>query len=87
MNDGMGSGYPLGTKGEDIHIFGRITSIADVFDALSSDRVYKKAWPLEQVLALFQAEKGKHFDPNLIDVFMNNLDDFLEIKEKYKDVN
>ncbi|MDD3055119.1 MAG: PAS domain S-box protein [Aliarcobacter sp.] len=82
-----GSGYPLGLKGEDIHIFGRITSIADVFDALSSDRVYKKAWPLEEVLNLFNDEKGKHFDPNLIDIFMNNLDDFLQIKDTFKDVN
>ena len=82
-----GSGYPLGLKGEEIHIFGRITAIADVFDALGSERVYKKAWPLEDILKLFNEEKGKHFDPTLIDVFMNNLDDFLEIKEKYKDVN
>lgn len=82
-----GSGYPLGLKGEDIHIFGRITAIADVFDALTSERVYKKAWPLEDVLKLFNEEKGKHFDPNLIDVFMNNLDEILEIKEKFKDVN
>ena len=82
-----GSGYPRGLKGDDIHIFGRITAIADVFDALGSERVYKKAWPLEKILELFNEEKGKHFDPNLIDVFMNNLDDFLEIKEKYKDVN
>lgn len=82
-----GSGYPLGLKGEDIHIFGRITAIADVFDALSSERVYKKAWSLEEVLKLFNEEKGKHFDPNLIDVFMNNLDEILEIKEKFKDIN
>ena len=82
-----GSGYPLGLKGEDIHIFGRITAIADVFDALTSERVYKKAWPLEDVLKLFNEEKGKHFDPNLIDVFMNNLDEILEIKEKFKDIN
>ena len=81
-----GSGYPLGIKGDNIHIFGRITAIADVFDALGSERVYKKAWPLEKILELFNEEKGKHFDPNLIEVFMNNLDDFLEIKEKYKDV-
>ena len=81
-----GSGYPRGLKGDDIHIFGRITAIADVFDALGSERVYKKAWPLEKILELFNEEKGKHFDPNLIDVFMNNLDEFLEIKEKYKDV-
>jgi PAS domain S-box-containing protein len=81
-----GSGYPRGLKGDDIHIFGRITAIADVFDALGSERVYKKAWPLEKILELFNEEKGKHFDPNLIEVFMNNLDEFLEIKEKYKDV-
>lgn len=82
-----GSGYPLGLKGEDIHIFGRITAIADVFDALTSERVYKKAWSLEEVLKLFNEEKGKHFDPNLIDIFINNLDEILEIKEKFKDVN
>lgn len=58
-----------------------------VFDALSSERVYKKAWSLEEVLKLFNEEKGKHFDPNLIDVFMNNLDEILEIKEKFKDIN
>jgi PAS domain S-box-containing protein len=82
-----GSGYPLGTKGEDIHIFGRITAIADVFDALGSERVYKKAWPLEKILDLFNEEKGKHFDPNLIEIFMENLEDFLQIRDKYKDVN
>lgn len=82
-----GSGYPLGLKGEEIHIFGRITAVADVFDALGSDRVYKKAWPLEKILELFKEEKGKHFDPNLIDVFLNNLNEFIEIKERYKDVN
>ncbi len=82
-----GSGYPLGLKGEEIHIFGRITAVADVFDALGSDRVYKKAWPLEKILELFKEEKGKHFDPNIIDVFLNNLNEFIEIKERYKDVN
>lgn len=82
-----GSGYPLGLKGEDIHIFGRITAIADVFDALSSARVYKKSWALEDVLKLFNEEKGKHFDPNLIDVFMDNLDEILQIKENFKDIN
>jgi PAS domain S-box-containing protein len=82
-----GSGYPLGLKGEEIHIFGRITAVADVFDALGSDRVYKKAWPLEKILELFKEEKGKHFDPNLIDIFLNNLNEFIEIKERYKDVN
>ena len=82
-----GSGYPLGTKGEDIHIFGRITAIADVFDALGSERVYKKAWPLEKILDLFNEEKGKHFDPKLMEIFMENLEEFLKIRDKYKDVN
>ena len=80
-----GSGYPLGLKGEEIHIFGRITAIADVFDALGSSRAYKKAWPLEKILKLFEDEKGKHFDPALIDIFMNNLDEFLKIRDEYKD--
>lgn len=81
-----GSGYPLGIKGEDIHIFGRITAVADIFDALGSDRVYKKAWPLEKILELFYEQRGKHFDPNLIDIFMKNLEDFLEIRDKYEDI-
>jgi PAS domain S-box-containing protein len=81
-----GSGYPLGLKGEEIHIFGRITAIADVFDALSSERVYKKAWSLERIYEYFKNEKGKHFDPNLIDIFFNNLNEFLAIKEKYNDL-
>ena len=81
-----GSGYPRGLKGEEIHIYGRITAIADVFDALGSDRVYKKAWKLEKILDLMQFESGKHFDPKLVTLFMDNLDKFLEIKEKYKDV-
>ncbi len=78
-----GSGYPRGLKGKDIHLYGRITAIADVFDALGHDRVYKKAWPLEQILDLFKEGRGKHFDPELIDLFMNNLDDFLAIKEHF----
>jgi PAS domain S-box-containing protein len=81
-----GSGYPNGLAGEKIHIFGRITAIADVFDALGSDRVYKKAWELERILELFKEQRGKHFDPELIDLFLNNLDKFLKIRDKFKDV-
>ncbi len=80
-----GSGYPRGVSGEDIHIFGRITAIADVFDALGSDRCYKKAWELDNILELFKKERGKHFDPNLTDIFFENLDSFLEIRDAYKD--
>ncbi len=81
-----GTGYPLGLKEKEIHIFGRITAIADVFDALSSERVYKKAWSLEKIYEYFNDEKGKYFDPELIDVFFNNLDEFLAIRDKYKDI-
>jgi response regulator RpfG family c-di-GMP phosphodiesterase len=76
-----GKGYPRGLKGEEIHIYGRITAIADVFDALGSDRVYKKAWPLKKILKLFEEERGKQFDPVLTDLFLNNLEHFLAAKE------
>jgi response regulator RpfG family c-di-GMP phosphodiesterase len=81
-----GSGYPRGLSGEDIHIYGRITAVADVFDALGSERVYKKAWALEDILELFKKESEKHFDPKLVELFLNNLDRFLAISDKYKDV-
>lgn len=80
-----GSGYPKGLKGEDIHIFGRITAVADVFDALGHDRVYKKAWELDKILELFKEQRAKHFDPKLIDIFFANLDKFLEIKNTFVD--
>lgn len=80
-----GSGYPQGLLKEDIHLYGRITAIADVFDALGSDRCYKKAWPLDKIMTLFEDEKGKHFDPKLIDLLVDNLDRFLEIRDKFKD--
>jgi PAS domain S-box-containing protein len=80
-----GSGYPNGLKGEDIHIFGRITAIADVFDALGSDRCYKKAWELDKILDFFRNQTGKHFEPKLVDIFMNNLDEFLKIRDMYED--
>ena len=81
-----GSGYPRGLKGEEIHIYGRITAIADVFDALGSDRCYKKAWELDKILNLFKEERGRHFDPVLIDLFFENLDEFLKVRETFKDV-
>ena len=80
-----GKGYPQGLKGEDIHIFGRITAIADVFDALGSDRCYKKAWEDERIFKLFEEENGKQFEPKLIELFLDNKDIFLDIREKYKD--
>jgi response regulator RpfG family c-di-GMP phosphodiesterase len=80
-----GTGYPRGLKGEEIHLYGRITAIADVFDALGSDRVYKKAWSDEKIFTLFKTQRGKHFDPTLIDIFFEHLDEFLAIREKFKD--
>ena len=81
-----GSGHPNRLKGEEIHIYGRITALADVFDALGSDRVYKKAWHDERIYVLFKEERGRHFDPKLIDLFFDNLDKFLAIREEFKDV-
>jgi len=81
-----GTGYPNKLKGEDIHIYGRITAVADVFDALGSDRVYKKAWDDERIFKLFREEKGKQFDPELVDLFFENIDDILEARERFKDV-
>ncbi len=80
-----GTGYPLGLKGEEIHIYGRLTSLADVFDALTSDRSYKKAWPLEKVLEFIKSESGRSFDPKIVDIFFENLDEFLKIKNEFKD--
>ncbi|MBD2870277.1 DUF3369 domain-containing protein [Paenibacillus sp. IB182493] len=80
-----GTGYPQGLKGEEIHIYGRLTALADVFDALASDRVYKKAWPLPDIIGLLKEQRGKHFDPVLTDLFLAHLDEFLVIREKYAD--
>lgn len=80
-----GTGYPDGLVGDEIHIYARIIAVADVFDALGSNRVYKKAWSLEKIITLFEEEKGRHFDPLLIELFLNNLDEFLEIRDQYID--
>ena len=80
-----GTGYPNQLKGEDIHIYGRITALADVFDALGSDRVYKKAWDDERIFSLFEEEKGKHFDPTLMQLFLDNREEFLVIRDQFKD--
>ena len=81
-----GSGYPRGLKGEDIHIYGRITAVADVFDALGSDRCYKEAWPMVEIIEFFKEQRGTHFDPKLVDIFFENLDEFIFVRDKYKDV-
>jgi response regulator RpfG family c-di-GMP phosphodiesterase len=78
-----GKGYPQSLQGDKINLFGRITGLLDVFDALSYKRVYKDAWPLEKILDLIKSERSQHFDPNLVDLFISNLDIFLSIKEIY----
>jgi response regulator RpfG family c-di-GMP phosphodiesterase len=80
-----GSGYPQGLQGQMIPLEGRITALVDVFDALGSDRCYKRAWPLDKILALIQEEKGRHFDPDLVELMLSHLDDFLAIRDTYRD--
>lgn len=80
-----GSGYPNALAGEHIHIYGRITALADVFDALSCERIYKKAWPMEKIIDFILSERGKHFDPDLVDLFIDNIDQFRAIAAEYRD--
>jgi response regulator RpfG family c-di-GMP phosphodiesterase len=78
-----GQGYPQGLKGEEIHLYGRITGLVDVFDALTHRRDYKEAWHMDQVLELVRKERGKRFDPRLVDLLLENLDDFLKVNDRY----
>jgi len=80
-----GNGYPNQLAGENIHIYGRITALADVFDALSNKRIYKVAWEINDTLNYIQQERSGHFDPTLVDLFLNNLHLFLEIQEACAD--
>ena len=80
-----GSGYPHGLKGQAIPLSGRLTAVADVFDALSTERVYKPAFSLEKCLAIIKEGRGTHLDPEIVDVFLENLDDVLEIKRNFPD--
>ncbi len=83
-----GSGYPNGYKGEEIHIYARIVAIADVFDALLSKRSYKEDWGWGDVLVFFREMRGKHFDPQLIDILFDNIGEFLALYNKSeKDFN
>ncbi|GLX82196.1 hypothetical protein theurythT_16480 [Thalassotalea eurytherma] len=78
-----GSGYPAGTEGEDIPLIARILAIADVFDAVTCERPYKKAWPVENAINLIKEERGKHFDPRLADLFIESLDEILAVKADF----
>jgi HD-GYP domain-containing protein (c-di-GMP phosphodiesterase class II) len=78
-----GSGYPRGLKGEDIPAEGRVVALADVFDALCSRRVYKESWPIDKVFDELRNCSGTHFDPQIVEIFFDNLDEILEIKAQF----
>jgi putative two-component system response regulator len=80
-----GSGYPLGLQGEDIPLEGRITAVADVFDALSTKRCYKEAFPLDKCLAIMNDERGTHFDPAVLDAFTKQRTKIIEVQMQYAD--
>jgi putative two-component system response regulator len=82
-----GSGYPRGLKGEDIPISARIVAVADVFDALTTERPYKKAWTIEAAVQHIDDQSGKHFDPDLVKVLHAVLPEILEIRQKYSESN
>jgi len=76
-----GTGYPQGLKGENIHIYGRIVALADVFDALTHKRVYKDAWSVEDAVKYIVEHKGIQFDPYLVEIFETNIDEFISISK------
>lgn len=80
-----GSGYPNGLKGFDIPLYSRIVAVADVFDALTSERPYKKAWEVEAAIDFLNAGKGIHFDPACVQAFLQAWDDVVEIRERYQE--
>ncbi len=80
-----GNGYPFGLKGKDIPLPGMIVAVIDAFDALSSERIYKKAWPIEKALDYIKEQRGKQFHPEVVDVFLNIQDQIIEIKETKAD--
>jgi putative two-component system response regulator len=82
-----GSGYPIGLAGEDIPIEGRIVAVADVFDALSTRRSYKPAFPLEKCLAILEEGRGAHFDPRVLDAFFASRDEVVRIQIHFAEVN
>jgi len=78
-----GTGYPRGLAGEDIPRVGRIVAIADVFDALTSKRPYKEAWPVNDAIGFMKSEAGEHFDPHLVELFLEVMPEILVINEQF----
>ena len=81
-----GSGYPRGLVGEAIPLEGRIATIADAFDAITTRRVYKQALPVEQAVDVMRLGRARHFDPQLLELFLDSVDKVLAIRRKYPDV-
>ena len=80
-----GTGYPIGLAGDDIPLEGRITAVADVFDALSTKRPYKPAFPLDKCFSVMQEGRGTHFDPRVLDAFFERRDDIIETQIAHAD--
>ena len=80
-----GSGYPCALTGENIPLTGRVVAVADVFDALTTERPYKKAWPIEEAVEFLKDQSGKHFDPRLVELFLEILPDILAVREQYSE--
>jgi putative two-component system response regulator len=80
-----GTGYPNGLAGEEIPLFSRIVAVADVFDALTSERPYKKAWDLDRAAQHLKAHSGTHFDPQCVELFFQQWEAVLTIRERFRD--
>lgn len=80
-----GTGYPYGLRGEEIPLCGRIVAVADVFDALTTERVYKPAWDTQEALDFIKENSGKHFDPKCVEAFFNGIEEIIEIKKTLQD--
>lgn len=80
-----GTGYPQGLKGGEISLYSRIVALADVFDALGTKRVYKEVWAREKILECIIGEKGKKFDPVLVELFFQNLEEICQVQERFSD--
>ena len=80
-----GTGYPRGISGDEIGIYSRIVALTDVFDALGTERVYKKKWEWDKIIDYIKEQSGKQFDPRIVDIFLANLNEIREIKNSLKD--
>jgi putative two-component system response regulator len=82
-----GSGYPSGLAGDHIPLFARIVAVADVFDALTSVRPYKPAWEAEDAFEYIRQQRGKHFDPRLVDVFLGMRKEIVAFQQEWREQN